>query len=168
MRPSRMSLHLAALAGLTTYFFLLPMIPIAWWPAKELLPCNTCTPATYARGCFNPYTTKRVVSFALYKVPGSPESSLSLYALGMLQNLRLMRLNFPGWRMRISIRFVPGILSNATPLCGSDRGVLRLRYVLGTSNSPWFFLHDDYGMRRRLNDNTGICPAPAHHIIYMQ
>jgi hypothetical protein len=37
-------------------------------PAAPRIPCNTCVRGNYTGGCFNPTTTKRVVSFAYYQV----------------------------------------------------------------------------------------------------
>lgn len=63
------------------------------------------------RGCFNPRKTKRIISFTLYKMPDNPEPR-SVDTVGILQNLRLMRLIYPGWRMRIMIRSVTHLNSS--------------------------------------------------------
>lgn len=67
--------------------------------------CSSCTPHGYKRSCFDPRKTKRIISYTLYKMPDEPEPR-SVDTVGILQNLRLMRLIYPGWRMRIMIRSV--------------------------------------------------------------
>jgi hypothetical protein len=67
--------------------------------------CTACVRApNYTAGCFNPVAKKRVISFAFYQSPdtGRPRDC---DRLGILHNLRLMRIVYPGWRMRIYMRY---------------------------------------------------------------
>lgn len=82
--------------------------------------CNTCTPHGYNHGCFNPHKIKRVVAFAIYGLPKPRSKDIA----GMIQNLRLMRLTYPGWRMHISIRSVVR-LSKTFSLCKPAYQVVR-------------------------------------------
>lgn len=105
MSQVRRGIVLAFLTGISLKLVTTFLVPAYQLQGQARLPCNTCTPHGYNAGCFNPQQTKRIISFTLYKMPDSPEPR-SADTVGMLQNLRLMRLIYPGWRMRIKMRSV--------------------------------------------------------------
>jgi hypothetical protein len=66
--------------------------------------CNTCVRArVYADGCFSPQRSNRVIAFTFYQKEGNEPREQD--KLGILHNIRMMRIVYPGWRMRLYIRY---------------------------------------------------------------